>query len=107
MGSVVHVNSSICGFIHIVKGQLDGTNIIIDIETPCPKVKEMSHMDVPMMETLYIKDNYVMDRAQEALCCPGCIVPTGVMHVCRLESGMIAKSLAKQVETMTIEFKEG
>ena len=106
MESVVHVNSSICGFLHIIKGKLDGTNILIDIETPCSKVKEMSHMEVPMMETLDIKDNYVMDRAQKARCCPGCIVPTGVLHVCRLESGMIAKSLAKQVETMTIEFKE-
>ncbi|TQD29237.1 DUF6951 family protein [Methanolobus vulcani] len=106
MPSVVHVNSSICGFIHIIKGKLDGKNIIIDIETPCSKVKQMSSMEIPMMQTLDIKDNYVMDRAQEARCCPGCILPTGVLHVCRLESGMISKTLAKQVETMTIEFKE-
>lgn len=106
MEMVVHVNSTICGFIHIIKGKLDGKNIIIDIETPCPKTKEMSHMDVPIMRTLDIKDNYVMDRAQEAHCCPGCIVPTGILHICRLESGMLSKSLAKQVELMTIEFKE-
>jgi len=106
MQLVVHVNSTICGFIHIIKGKLDGKNIIIDIETPCAKIKKMSHMEVPMMETLDIKDNYVMERAKEAHCCPGCIVPIGVLHVCRLESGMLSKSLAKQVETMTIEFKE-
>ncbi len=106
MGMVVHVNSTICGFIHIIKGELEGKNVKIDIETPCSKIKKMSHMEVPLMEMLDIKDNHVMDRAKEAYCCPGCIVPTGALHVCLLESGMISKSLAKQVEVMTIEFKE-
>ncbi|WP_407356381.1 DUF6951 family protein [Methanolobus sp. WCC5] len=106
MELVIHVNSTICGFIHLIKGKLDGKNVIIDIQTPCSKINEMSHMEVPIMQTLDIKDNYVMDMAQKAHCCPGCIVPVGILHICKLESGMLSKSLAKQVEVMTIEFRE-
>ena len=49
MPSSVTVNSNICGFVHKVHGKLDGKNIIIDIETPCEKIKKMSHMEIPIM----------------------------------------------------------
>ncbi|WP_406657436.1 hypothetical protein V7O62_02465 [Methanolobus sp. ZRKC2] len=106
MTTTVNVNSAICGFTHKIKGEFDGKNIIVDIETPCAKIKEISHMEVPFMETMDIKDNFVMERAKEAQCTPGCIVPAGVLNVCRLETGMIAKSLAKKVEKLSIEFDE-
>ncbi|MDY0387609.1 MAG: hypothetical protein RBT65_10880 [Methanolobus sp.] len=106
MSTSVNVNSTICGFTHKITGKLDGMNIIIDIETPCPKIKEMSYMEVPMMETMDIKDNYVMDMAKKAGCTPGCILPSGILYICRLETGMIAKSLAKKVGPISIEFSE-
>ncbi|MBN2110539.1 MAG: hypothetical protein JW705_05555 [Methanosarcinaceae archaeon] len=106
MKIIVYVKSTICGFTHMIKGNFDGQNINIDIETQCEMVKKMSSMKVPMLEILDIKDNYVMDMAQEARCCPGCLVPTGILNLCMLESGMIAKSLAKQVKMAYIEFKE-
>lgn len=106
MATTVNVNSAICGFTHTITGRLDGKNIVIDIETPCAKIKTMSHMEIPMMETMDIKDNYVMDRAKEAQCTPGCIVPAGILHVCRFEMGMISKTLAKKVEKISIDFDE-
>ncbi|MDW7732118.1 MAG: hypothetical protein SCH66_06780 [Methanolobus sp.] len=106
MTTTVNVNSAICGFKHKITGRFDGKNIIIDIETPCVKIKTMEHMEIPMMETMDIKDNYVMDRAKEAQCTPGCIVPAGILHVCRLETGMISKTLAKKVGKISIEFDE-
>ncbi len=63
-------------------------------------------MEVPMMETMDIKDNYVMDMAKKARCTPGCIVPSGILHICRLETGMIAKSLAKKAGPISIEFSD-
>ena len=42
-----------------------GPNIVIDIVTPCEKIKKMSHMEIPMMEIMDIRDNYVMKKAQE------------------------------------------
>lgn len=106
MATTVTVNSSICGFTHKITGKLEGKNIIIDIESPCGKIKKMSHMDVPMMQTMDIKDNYVMDRAKEAQCTPICLVPSSVLHVCRMETGMLSKSLAKKNERVSIEFNE-
>lgn len=73
MQLIVYVNSEICGFTHMIKGNFDGENINIDIETPCEKIKKISSMKVPMMEILDVKDNYVIDRAKEVRCCPGCI----------------------------------
>ena len=95
MSTTLTVNSSICGFTHRITGRLEGEHIIIDIDTPCKKVKAISHMDVPMMETLDIKDNYVMTKASEAECTALCLVPSGVLHVCRMEMGMLSKSLSK------------
>ncbi len=106
MTTKVKVNSSVCGFTHKITGELNGKNIIIDIESPCQKIKEMSHMEIPMMETMDIKDNFVMDKAKEVQCTPICLVPAGVLHVCRMESGMLSKSLAKKSERVSIEFDE-
>ena len=102
----ITVNSTICGFIHIIRGSRKGDKINVDIETPCEKITKLSHMEIPMMEILDIKDNYVIDKAQEAKCCSNCLVPCAVLNLCRLESGFLAKSLAKKAGSMSIEFND-
>ncbi len=102
----ITVNSTICDFTHKICGSMKGGKIIVDIETPCEKIKQISHMEVPMMETMDIKDNYVIDRAKEAKCCSNCLVPCGVLNLCKLESGFIAKSLAKKAGSLSIDFNE-
>jgi hypothetical protein len=79
---------------------------IVEIETPCEKIKKFSHMEIPMTEILEIKNNYVIDRAQEAKCCSNCLVPCAVLNLCRLESDFLAKSLAKKTGSMSIEFND-
>jgi hypothetical protein len=102
----ITVNSTICDFVHKIRGNKKGNKIIVDIETPCEKITKLSHMEIPMMEILDIKDNYVIDKAQEAKCCSNCLVPCGVLNLCRLESGFLAKSLAKKAGSMSIEFND-
>ncbi|MGB3906877.1 MAG: hypothetical protein WBL02_00405 [Methanomethylovorans sp.] len=106
MPSNVTVDSGICGFVHKVHGKLDGKSIIIDIETPCEKIRKMSHMEIPMKETMDIKDNYVMNKAKELQCTPTCLVPCAVLHVCWMESGMLSKSLACKIGDISIKFDE-
>lgn len=101
----VTVNSRICDFTHKLHGSMKGDKIIIDIDTPCEKISKLSHLEVPMMETMDVKDNYVMDRAKEAKCCSNCLVPCAVLNLCKLESGFIAKSLAKKAGSISIEFE--
>lgn len=105
MPSEVKVNSAICGFKHRITGQLEGKNIITDIETECSKVAKISHMEIPKKQTLNIKENYVMDQAKDT-CCVTCIVPSGVLHVCKMELGMLSKTLAKKSERVSIEFDD-
>ena len=104
--SEVIVNSTICDFVHKIHGSKQGSKLVVDIETPCEKIKQISHMEVPIKEILDIKDNYVMNRAQEAQCCSNCLVPCAVLNLCRLESGFLAKSLVKKAGSMSIEFKD-
>ncbi len=100
----VKVNSGICGFIHIVRGRKDGQKIIVDIDTPCEKIKKMSHLEVDMMDLLDIKDNLVMEKAREARCTATCLVPCAVMHVCCIESDFMSGTLAKEVGNIGMEF---
>ena len=100
----VTVNSTICGFVHKIRGELKEDKIIIDIDTPCEKIQQMSHLEVPMMETFDIKDNYIMDISKEVKCCSNCLVPSGILHVCKIEAGFLAKSLFKKSGPLSIEF---
>ncbi|MBC7086636.1 MAG: hypothetical protein H5T43_09835 [Methanomethylovorans sp.] len=101
----VTVNSNICGFVHKIHGKRAGKNIVIDIETDCEKIKKMSHMEIPMDQTLDIKDNYVMTKAQEAQCSSNCLVPCGILNVCRIEMGLLSEGLAKKSGCISIDFR--
>lgn len=98
------VHSNICGFEHVIEGKRDGDKIIIDIVTPCEKIKKMSHMEIPMMEIFDIKENYVMKKAHESKCCSNCLVPCGVIHICRIEAGVLLESLCKSIGNVSISF---
>jgi hypothetical protein len=89
-----------------IHGCKKGNKVIVDIDTPCEKVKKFSHMEVPIMEILDIKNNYVIDRAHEAHCSSNCLVPCAVLNFCRMESDFLAKSLVKQAGSISIEFNE-
>jgi len=102
----VIVNSDVCGFVHNVRGILDGGNIVIDIDSPCEKIQKMAHMEVPIMETFDIKDNYVLVRAQKENCSSNCLVPCAILNVCKIEAGFLARSLVKKAGGLSIEFKD-
>ncbi|WP_292487343.1 hypothetical protein [Methanohalobium sp.] len=103
--SEVTVNSTICGFVHNIKGEIKGDKILVEIDSDCKKIKQMSPMEVPMMDTFDIKENYVINKAQEAKCSATCLVPRGILHVCRLEAGFLAQSLVDKSGSISIDFK--
>jgi hypothetical protein len=100
------VHSTICGFEHIIQGKRDGKTVIIDIKTPCEKIQRMSHIELTVKEVIgmEVKDNPVMAKAQESHCGTNCLVPCGIMHVCRIEAGLLAESLCKRVGGVSITF---
>ncbi|AAM31950.1 MAG: hypothetical protein AAGU10_11945 [Methanosarcina mazei] len=102
----ITVNSTICDFVHTIRGSKKGSKIVVDIETPCEKIKKFSLMEIPVNEILDIKNNYVIDKAQEARCCSNCLVPCAVLNLCKLECGFLARSLAKKAGSLSIEFND-
>lgn len=78
----------------------------MDIKTPYEKIQKMAHMEVPIKEILNIKENYVINEAQKAQCSANCLVPCGILNLCWLEAGFIAKSLAENADKLTISFDE-
>jgi hypothetical protein len=98
------VHAAICGFDHRIEGNRKGKVVIVDIETPCEKIQKMSHMEVPIREILDIRDNYVMNKAHELGCSSNCLVPCGVIHVCRIEAGLLSQNLCKQARGVSITF---
>lgn len=102
----ITIKSNVCGFVHKVRGKLEGKKITIDIDTPCQKIKKFSHMEVPKLEVFDIRDNYVIQKAREADCSATCIVPSAVLHACWLEAGYMSKSLVNGAGTVCMEFDE-
>lgn len=101
----ITVNSRICGFTHKIRGTKDGKKVKIKVETACPKVKNISELEVPMMELFGIKENAVIAKAQEGNCCATCLVPCAILHACNIELGLISETLAKDVGNLSIDFK--
>lgn len=98
------VHAAICGFDHVIEGRREGKIVIIDIKTPCEKIQKMSHLEVPVKEILDIKENFVVNKAQELHCSSNCLVPCGIIHVCRIEAGLLAESLCKKTGGVSITF---
>jgi len=100
------VHSTLCGFEHVIHGKREGKVITIDIDTPCEKIQKMSHMEFGRRETMdmRIKDNPVMEKAQEFQCSNTCLVPCGIMHILRIEAGLLTETLCKQKGGVSITF---
>ncbi len=103
--SKVIVRSTICGFKHIIEGKKKGDVVVIDIDSDCEKIKEMAPLEVTMMDVFDIKDNIVMDKAKELKCSSNCLVPCGIMHVSRIELGLLLESVCKKHGNVSIEFE--
>ena len=102
----VTAHSNICGFDHKIEGKRNGENIVIDIVIPCERIQKMSHMEIPKMQIFDVKDNYVINKAQELKCSSNCLVPCGIIHICRIESGLLSESLYRQAGSVSIRFNE-
>ena len=100
------MHSTICGFEHKIEGKREDETIHIHIESACEKIQKMSGMEIPMMEIFDIKENYVMNKAQELKCSSNCLVPCGILHVCRIEAGLLLESLCRNSGGVSITFDE-
>lgn len=100
----ITVHSRVCDHTHVISGERKGKMIHIDIDSSCENVRRLAHIEVPFREILHVKDNFVLERAQEAHCSGNCLVPCGILNVCWIEAGMLSSTLCKKAGSVEIEF---
>ncbi len=103
----ISVSSRICGIEHTVKGRIEGSNIIIEIDTPCEKFREFTCLEIHVKELADIEKNLIAEMERQINCsfectkecaldCTGqCLIPSAVFDVCRIEKGLAETKLVK------------
>ncbi|AKB79860.1 hypothetical protein MSHOH_3377 [Methanosarcina horonobensis HB-1 = JCM 15518] len=103
----INLSSRICGISHTVKGRVEGDKIIIEIDTPCEKFRELSCLEIPVQrlpdnEINLVKEmekqmNHSLECTREcAMDCTGqCLIPSAVFDVCLIEKELTEEELVK------------
>lgn len=121
----ISVSSRICGIKHTVKGRVEGSKVIIEIDTPCEKFRDFAYLEIPVQElsekelsdkelsdkevNLTIEMERQMNCSLEctkecALDCTGkCLIPSAVLDVCSIERELAE---ARFVKTPFLEVSE-
>ncbi|KKG13671.1 hypothetical protein EO98_05555 [Methanosarcina sp. 2.H.T.1A.6] len=93
----INVSSCMCGFSHTIMGRVKGDRIIIKIDTPCEKFKELTYLEFPLQGLPDNQSNLTMEMERQtdcslectkecALdCTRGCLIPHAVFNICRIE----------------------
>ncbi len=102
--SSVTVHSRVCDYVHAVTVRKHGNMLVASVTSDCPNVQGLDGLTISVMDIGNIKDNPIMERAQESGCSATCLVPCAIMNACWLETGMMAESLCRLVKDITITF---
>ncbi|MDD3246989.1 MAG: hypothetical protein PHF18_09100 [Methanosarcina sp.] len=93
----ISVSSCMCGFSHTIMGRVEGDKIIIKIETPCEKFRELTCLEFPLEEMLENQSTLALEMERQTDCslectrecamdCTrGCLIPHAVLNVCSME----------------------
>lgn len=102
--SSVTVHSRVCDYVHTVTVKKCGATLVASVASDCPHVQGFDGLAISVRDIGHIKDNPIMERAQESGCSATCLVPCAIMNACWLEAGMMAESLCREVKDITITF---
>ena len=61
------VSSYICGITHKIMGRVEGDRIIIEIDTPCEKFRDLSHLEFPLQEMYDTQEKLSLEMARKAV----------------------------------------
>jgi hypothetical protein len=96
----------LCDRVHVIIATqvCDSFNVVIDSE--CNEIEEFVQDLGPLsMDDLTdLSKSKVIDMMRMNRCCPGCLVPSGIINVASLEAGLISRTRAQHSGRSTIEF---
>jgi hypothetical protein len=107
MTSTVRVNQRLCNFVTTVRAtDQEDLTYRIEVDSPCERVRRFAEgLEVLTLEDISDWPNSkVQRRMVEAKLGASCLAPSGIMNAARVEAGLVSKSLALEVGSISIEF---
>lgn len=113
----ISVSSCMCGFSHTIMGRVKGDKILIKIETPCEKFRELTCLEFPLQGPPENQSNLTLEMERQTDCslectrecamdCTrGCLIPHAVFNICSIEKELAESELA-ETELVKIPFLE-
>lgn len=110
----IRVSSCMCGFCHTVTGRVKGGRIIVKIDTPCEKFRELTCLEFPLRELPENQSELTLELERQtdcsfectrecALdCTRGCLIPNAVLNALSIGKNLAKKKLA-ETEIVEVE----
>lgn len=96
----------LCDREHEITVKQTGDSFNITIDSECKEIEEfVDDLGLLSMEDLTdLSKSKVINLMRMNRCCPGCLVPSGIINVASLEAGLVSRSLARRSSKSLIEF---
>jgi hypothetical protein len=107
MTSKVKVNSKLCGFVSWIEAmEKDDGTYGIKVDSPCEKIQKFAKglENLTLVDIADWPNSAVQRRMLEMKLGPACLIPSGILNAARIEAGLVSKSLAEHVKSVSIEF---
>jgi hypothetical protein len=107
MTSKVRVNSKLCDFVALIEAtEKDDCTYDIKVDSPCEKIQKFAKgiENLTLVDISDWPNSKVQKRMLEMKLGPACLVPSGILNAARMEAGLVSKSLAEQVKSISIDF---
>ncbi|AKB35370.1 hypothetical protein MSSAC_0780 [Methanosarcina siciliae C2J] len=118
----MRVSSCMCSFCHTVTGKVKGDRIIIKIDTPCEKFRNLTCLEFPLQELPENQSELILELERQTDCSFGCtrecaldctrrcLIPDAVLNAVSIGKRLAKKKLAEteimKVEITSSEFAE-
>ncbi len=107
------VSSYICGITHTIMGRVEGDKIIIEIDTPCEKFRDLSHLEFPLQEMYETQDKLALEMARKTECnmecaldcTQDCLIPPAVFNICSIEKEHATATPFDSIRVIGSEFE--
>jgi len=107
------VSSYICGITHTITGKVEGEKIIIEIDTPCEKFKDLSRLEFPLQDTYDTQDKLSLEMAKKTECnmecaldcTQDCLIPPAVFNVWSIEKENATETPFDSIRVIGPEFE--
>lgn len=106
MASKMRVSMGLCDRVHEIAVTQVGDSFNVAIDSQCCEIEDFVHDLRPLSvdDLTDLSKSKVVEMMRMNRCCPGCLVPSGIINVASLEAGLVSKTRARCNGRSMIEF---